>query len=36
MSAKSSQEMEKMVKERNLTLSREIAQIVLQKLEQVK
>ena len=36
MSAKSSQEMEKMVKERNLTLSREFAQIVLQKLEQVK
>ena len=36
MSAKSSQEMEKMVKERNLAVSREVAQIVLQKLEQVK
>jgi len=36
MSAKSSQEMEKMVKEKNLTLSREIAGIILQKLEQIK
>lgn len=36
MSAKSSQEMEKMVKERNLTVSKEIAKIVLQKLEQAK
>ena len=36
MRAKSSQEMEKMVKKRNLTLSKEIAQIILQKLEQTK
>ena len=33
MSAKSSQEMEKMVKERNLSVSKEIAQIILQKLK---
>ena len=36
MSAKNSQEMEKRVKEKNLTVSKEIAQIVLQKLEQIK
>ena len=36
MSAQSSQEMEKMVKERNLAVSKEFAQIILEKLEQAK